>query len=105
KKAEQALRDSEQMARGIINTALDAFLQLDENGVIRDWSPQAEAMFGWTRAEATGQRLREIIVPAASLEAHVERMSQFLEESKKGTPGLRFEMPSLRRDGTEIRTE
>jgi PAS domain S-box-containing protein len=105
KKSEQDLRDSEQMARGIIDTALDAFLQLDENEVICDWSPQAEAMFGWTRKEAIGQRLQEIIVPAANLEAHADRMVQFFEESRNATPGIRFEAPSLRRDGTEIRTE
>src|SRR5581483_8813572 len=93
KKSEQAIRDSEQMARGIIDTALDAFLQLDENEIICGWSPQAEAVFGWSREEAIGQGLREIMVPAGSLEAHAERMTQFLEESKKGTPGMRFEMP------------
>jgi PAS domain S-box-containing protein len=105
KKSEQALRDSEQMARAIIDTALDAFLQLDEKGVICDWSPKAEEMFGWSRGEAIGQRLREIIVPEAILEAHANRMAKFLEDSKNGEPGIRFEMPSRRCDGTEIQTE
>ena len=43
RRAHQALVDSEQMAQAIIRTALDAFVQTDENGVILDWSPQAEA--------------------------------------------------------------
>ena len=105
KKAERALRESEQMARAIIDTALDAFVQLDEKGVICDWSPKAEEMFGWPRNEAIGQKLREIIVPKENLETHSERMAQFLEQSKNGSSGIRFDVPSLRRDGTEIATE
>jgi PAS domain S-box-containing protein len=93
------------MARAIIDTALDAFVQLDEKGVICDWSPKAEEMFGWPRNEAIGQKLREIIVPKENLETHSERMAQFLEQSKNGSSGIRFDVPSLRRDGTEIATE
>ena len=45
------LVDSEQMAQTIVSTALDAFVQTDENGFVLDWSPQAEVLTGWTRAE------------------------------------------------------
>ena len=54
KRAHQSLVDSEQMAQAIIKTALDAFIQTDDSGVILEWSPHAEAMLGWTRAEAVG---------------------------------------------------
>jgi PAS domain-containing protein len=47
KKAQEALA-SEQMARGIIDTALDAFVQMDETGRIVDWNTQAEVIFGWS---------------------------------------------------------
>ena len=35
RRAQETLRESEQLARGIINTALDAFVQIDEHGIIR----------------------------------------------------------------------
>ena len=54
-KVREALRDSERMSRGIIDTALDAFVQMDENGSIVDWNPQAWAIFGWSREEAIGK--------------------------------------------------
>ena len=54
KRAHQSLVDSEQIAQAIINTALDAFVQLDETGIILEWSSQAEAMLGWTWSEAIG---------------------------------------------------
>ena len=52
--AQETLRESEQLARGIIDTALDAFVQIDESGRIRNWNPQAEKIFGWSHNEALG---------------------------------------------------
>jgi PAS domain S-box-containing protein len=61
RQAHQALVDSEQMAQSIINSSLDAFVQTDETGVIMDWSPQAEALTGWTREEALGVKVVELV--------------------------------------------
>ena len=36
--AQETLRESEQLARGIIDTALDAFVQIDGQGFIRAWN-------------------------------------------------------------------
>src|SRR5207253_6632980 len=47
RKTQEALRESEQMARAIIDTALDAFVQIDRTGAITEWSPHAETMFGF----------------------------------------------------------
>ena len=58
KRAEQALRESEQHFRRIVDTAHDAFVSLDESGRITAWNPQAEETFGWTEAEARGAQLR-----------------------------------------------
>ena len=53
--AQETLRESEQLARGIIDTALDAFVQIDESGSILDWNSQAEKIFGWPREDALGK--------------------------------------------------
>jgi PAS domain S-box-containing protein len=105
KKTRQALHDSEQMARGIIDTALDAFLQMDESGAIIDWSPKAEAMFGWSHEEVIGQKVYDLIIPLEHRAAHSERITEFLRGADGGTVGRRYESPSLRRDGKVIDTE
>jgi len=102
---QRALLESEQMAQAIIASSLDAFVQLDEKGIILRWSSKAEAMFGWTREEAVGQNLRDLIIPKESRSANLQRLTEFLQEFEKGIPGRRYESPSLRRDGTEIMTE
>jgi PAS domain S-box-containing protein len=105
KRAHQSLVDSEQMAQAIINTALDAFVQTDEAGVILDWSPHAEAMLGWTRSEALGAKAEDLIVPEPQRDANNQWVKQFLHDVGIGAPGWRFEAPLLHRDGREIFTE
>ena len=63
RQAHQALVESEQMAQAIVRTALDAFVQTDQDGIILDWSPQAEALTGWTRSEAVGCHVVETGFP------------------------------------------
>src|SRR5260370_42377259 len=60
KKAEEALLDNERMARTIIDTALDAIIQVNEFGEVLEWNPQAEAILGWSRQEAMGRPLTDL---------------------------------------------
>jgi PAS domain S-box-containing protein len=73
KRAEKALAESEQRTRSIIDTAYDAFISIDAQGIILEWNRQAEATFGWTRQEAIGQSLEHTIVPPAYRQAHQGR--------------------------------
>jgi PAS domain S-box-containing protein len=105
KLAHQALVDSEQMAQSIINSSLDAFVQTDENGVILDWSPQAEGLTGWTRGEALGVKTVELLVPERDRAAHRQRSALFLQEAAGGATGMRYETRVLHRDGREFMAE
>lgn len=102
-----ALSESEQMARGMIDTALDAFVQMDETGHILEWNPQAEVTFGWSREEAIGRSLADLIVPPGFRASHAAGIARFLEtgESSGALLGKRREMTALRRDGREIKVE
>jgi PAS domain S-box-containing protein len=105
KRAEEGLQDSERMARGIIDTALDAFVQMDDTGTVVEWNAQAEAMFGWRRAEVIGKRLAELIVPDRHRTRHTEGLARFLHTGESHVLGRRFEIEAVRRDGREIQIE
>lgn len=66
--SELALRESERMARGIIDTALDGFVQVDEVGLITEWNPRASAKLGWARHEVVGRELADIFLAEADRE-------------------------------------
>ena len=103
--AQEALLDSERMARRIIESALDAFVQMDDAGVITDWNSQAEKIFGWSCAEAVGRALAELIIPEPLRARHKEGLRHFLLSGEGPILGTRFEIEAQRRDGREIKVE
>jgi PAS domain S-box-containing protein len=105
RQAEEALRQSEQRTRLIIDTALDAVVTMDANGHITDWNTQAEKLFGWARTEVVGQRMADTIIPVRYREAHVEGLKRFLKSGVGRVLGKRIEMSALKRDGVEIPVE
>lgn len=58
--AAEALRESEERARSVIATARVVYIQVDRDGVIREWNNQAESSLGWSRDEAIGHTLAEL---------------------------------------------
>jgi PAS domain S-box-containing protein len=105
KRAEDALRHSEERTRSILAAANDAFIGMDEEGVITDWNRSAELIFGWPRAEAIGRSLAETIVPAGFRGAHADGLRRFLETGEAPVLGRRIELSALHRDGHEFPAE
>jgi PAS domain S-box-containing protein len=105
KKAKEALLESEQMARDVIENALDAFIQTDEASNILEWNPQAEAIFGWSRQEALGKHLPTLLLPEP-LQSHRQKMKeQLLGNEERAAAGDRFEIDAICRDGRLVRIE
>jgi PAS domain S-box-containing protein len=105
KRAEQALRESEQHFRRIVDTAHDAFVSLDESGRITAWNPQAEEAFGWTEAEAVGRSFAETLIPARHRSTHTRGLQLFMATGKAPLFDRRLELEVVRRDGREFLVE
>jgi two-component system cell cycle sensor histidine kinase/response regulator CckA len=105
KRAEEALRQSEQRTRMIIDTALDAVISMDTSGIITDWSAQTERMFGWSRAEALGRRMSDTIIPQRYRDAHIRGLKKFLATGEGPVLNRRIEVTALTRDGREFPIE
>ena len=105
KTAEHELRESERMAHAIIDTALDAFVQIDRTGAITEWSPHAETMFGWPRDEALGRHMADLIFSSEQLAELAVRYRNFIESIERGGSGYRIEIEAVRRNGTPIQVE
>ncbi len=103
--ATAALRASERQMRDVIDTALDAVIAIDDHGVILDWNPQAERIFGWTIEEVTGRLLEDTIIPESYREAHRLGMQRYLMDGVGQVLNQRIELEALRRDGTQFPVE
>ena len=105
KRAEGVLRRVERQARSIVDSALDAVVGMDADGVITDWNKEAEVIFGWTRLEALGRRMSESIIPMRYRSAHERGMQHFLATDQGPFLKRRIEIIALRRNGEEFPVE
>ncbi len=99
---EAELRASEESTRLIIETAYEAFISIDNHGIVTAWNARAEEIFGWSRSEAIGQRLAELIIPVEQREAHERGMERFLATGEGPILNTRFEIAALHRDGHQF---
>ena len=103
--AQETLRESEQMARGIIDTALDAFVQTDESASILNWNSAAERIFGWPRKDALGKSLIDLVVVEADRDGLKAGLERFRNSGQDWLFGDRREIRAVRRDGKEFTAE
>ena len=89
----------------IIETAFDAFIGIDSNGVIMDWNTQAEVTFGWPRSEAIGRTLSHLIIPERYREAHEEGLRCHVATGEGPVLNKRIEITGLHRGGYEFPVE
>lgn len=105
KRAEAALRDSQERLASISNTAFDAIVMVSEAGSIEFWNPSAERIFGLMSSEALGNDLTELIVPEKNREMvrNIMRLTCPLNEADT-CHGLQ-EFTGKRKNGEEFPVE
>ncbi|CAN5141297.1 hypothetical protein BH20VER2_BH20VER2_01830 [soil metagenome] len=91
--------------RAILDSALDCIITMDAAGLVREFNPAAERVFGYSRAEAVGRELAELIVPPPLRNAHREGLARYLQTGEGPVMGRRIEIAGIRKDGTEILVE
>ena len=99
KLSEEALRESDARTRLILETAIDGFITIDSLSVITEWNPQAAQIFGWTREEAVGRDLADLIIPQTYRNAHRRGLEHYLTTGEGPVLNRRIEITGLHRDG------
>ena len=102
---EKAIRESEQRNSAVLDNSLDAFVSMDESGIVTGWNGQAEAVFGWPRERAIGKDLSTLIVPQRYRDAHIDGFKRFLRTGQAERMRRRVELTALHRDGHEFPVE
>jgi len=89
----------------IIETAHDAFIGVDLDGMVTDWNTQAERMFGWRRHEAIGRPLAELTVPARYHDSLYRALHEYRTTGQTGALNRRVERIVRTRQGQEFSIE
>ncbi|WP_203831477.1 PAS domain S-box protein [Actinoplanes palleronii] len=95
----QHAEENSALVRRILEVSQDAYVSIDADGLVREWNPAAERLFGWSRDEAVGMDLSTLIVPEAHREAHRRGLDRVRSTGKSVLAGQRLELPAVDRDG------
>ena len=95
----ERLRRSEGQLRAVVGSSLNAIVGMDRDGRIIDWNPQAEALFGWSRAEAIGLTVAETVVPPILRPSHRHGLERYRDTGEGRILGQRLELQAAHRSG------
>ncbi len=101
----QALEESEEYHRQLVETAQDAVITIDHAGNVVNWNQAAERMFGWSAEEATGNSLGKMIVPEAFREQHARGLMRFQAGQPSNILNRTIEIAALHRTKGEFPIE
>lgn len=92
----------EALSRTFLDSALDCIITMDASGRVQEFNPASERVFGFTRNEAVGKELAELIIPPRLRERHRQGLARYLKTGEGPLIGKLIEIEALRRDGSEI---
>ena len=104
KQAEEALRESQARIQAILDTAVDAIITIDEQGIVEIANPAVERLFGYAPADLIGRNV-SMLMPSPHRERHDEYLARYLSTGEARVIGIGRELEGLRRDGTTFPLE
>ena len=105
RQAEEALRQSEAQKSAIMESALDAIITIDAESRVTEFNLAAEKIFGFSREQALGRTLSELVISPSLREAHRRGLAHFLATGEGPVLGKRIELSAMRADGSEFPIE
>ncbi len=105
KRAESRLRSSEDFNITMLETAIDGVVVMDHEGIVREFNPAAERLFGWERRQLIGRSMAAHLIPPRLRERHQQAMNRYLEGKGGRLLNHPIEMEALRADGSTLAIE
>ena len=104
KRMEEALRESEQRTRAIVETAAEGIITINERGLVESMNPAACRMFGYQPEEVIGRNV-SILMPSSHRENHDGYLANYLATGQAKIIGIGRELEGQRKDGTAFPME
>jgi PAS domain S-box-containing protein len=95
---------SDERFRAILDSAPDAMVVTDSDGMITLVNARTEALFGYSRQELVGQRL-ELLIPERYRGGHHRHVAQYQASPATRPMGSGLELFGRRKNGTELPIE
>jgi len=98
KRSEEALRNSEARVRAILDTAVDAIITIDANGLVKSFNPAAQSLFGYSAHEVIGENV-SMLMPEPYQSQHDDYLKNYLVTGHRRVIGIGREVVGKRKNG------
>lgn len=88
----------------IYNTAVDGIIQIDHTGLILEYNPACERMFGYSRDEVIGQNVK-MLMPGKHRREHDDYIKHYRDTGERKIIGIGREVEGRRKDGSQFPLE
>jgi PAS domain S-box-containing protein len=99
------IKESQEKARKIGDSALDAVIMIDSKGNVDYWNDAAVRIFGYQSEEVHGRYIHNIIMPKKYNEQHYKGWEIFQKSGKGNALGKVLELSGVRKSGEEFPVE
>ena len=99
KRGELVREESDARIRGIVETAADAIITINEAGIIQSYNSAAERVFGYSALESIGQNV-SLLMPSPYQEEHDGYLRRYLSGHPSTIFGKSRELVGKRKDET-----
>jgi diguanylate cyclase (GGDEF)-like protein/PAS domain S-box-containing protein len=101
----RAVSAAHALTAAIVETALDAIIMIDHHGRVVEFNPAAERIFGYSRDDALGRKLAELIIPPLLRVQHRAGLKRYLATGNATVMGRPLELIAMRSDHSELPVE
>jgi PAS domain S-box-containing protein len=105
RRMESSLREREETFRAITESASDAIILMDSDGIITFWNPAAQKLFKCSPNEAIGVNLHQLLAPGRFHGAYLQSMPHFRESGECSALNRHHELSALNNEGREFPIE
>ena len=95
---ERALRESEARLQAILDSAVDAIITINDQGIIESFTPSAERLFGYRQEEVCGKPIN-MLMPEPHRHRHAEYLQRYQQTGDKRIIGNGREIRGLHKSG------
>ncbi|HJT80677.1 MAG TPA: PAS domain S-box protein, partial [Chthoniobacterales bacterium] len=98
---EHELRDTAARLKGIVDTAVDGIITINERGIVETMNPAAERIFGYTTDDVIGKNV-SMLMPEPYRSEHDGYLERYRRTGERRIIGIGREVRGRRKDGTEF---